>query len=160
MAAAGKIVLGRRNRLGWTGRPRPPWNEAMFKKLVSKALLPLVMDKAARKKLEKVRAAKDAATQESAATERPETVEDLEDELVEPGKGRVRPAKTPPAAGKGAGRPVSADREELIRQALVVRRTKAKVLDNLSREEKERLYVVAMKTLVDKDFGEKRKKKK
>ncbi len=43
------------------------------------------------------------------------------------------------------------ERRELIRQALETRRSKAHVLDGLSREERDRLYVVALKTLIPDD---------
>ena len=40
------------------------------------------------------------------------------------------------------------ERQELIRQALATHRTKADVFDNLSKEEREKLYVIALKTLM------------
>lgn len=60
----------------------------------------------------------------------------------------VKPAQAP------ARRPSTPEREALIQQALSVQRKQQKVFANLSREEREKLYVMAMKTLVDKDFGE------
>lgn len=43
------------------------------------------------------------------------------------------------------------EHRELVRQALETRRSKAHVFDNLSREERERLYVIALKTLMPDD---------
>lgn len=72
------------------------------------------------------------------------------------------PALERPAAGRPSmgSRTANPERQELLRQALRVQRAKQEVFRDLSQEERERLYVVAMKTLVDKDFGEKAGKKK
>lgn len=48
----------------------------------------------------------------------------------------------------------SPEREALIRDALAIQRAKADVFADLSEEAREKLYVMAMKTMVDKDFGE------
>jgi hypothetical protein len=62
--------------------------------------------------------------------------------------GRV-PAPSPPPGDKpGQETP---EHRELVRQALKTRRSKAHVFDNLSREERERLYVIALKTLMPDD---------
>ena len=45
----------------------------------------------------------------------------------------------------------SPERRELIRQALETRNSKAHVLDGLSKEERDKLYVVALKTLMPDD---------
>ena len=59
------------------------------------------------------------------------------------------PAPSPPPDDKpGQGTP---EHMELVRQALETRRSKAHVFDNLSREERERLYVIALKTLMPGD---------
>lgn len=90
-------------------------------KFVSKALLPLVIDKQARRNLEERRqAAKAAADNAPAAEDAPAT--------------------------EGA-RPVTPEREELIRQARAVHRSKAKLLDDLSEEQRQRLYEIALKQL-------------
>jgi hypothetical protein len=55
------------------------------------------------------------------------------------------PAPSPPPENKpGQETP---EHRDLVRQALETRRAKAHVFDNLSREERERLYVIALKTL-------------
>ena len=92
----------------------------MFK-FVSKALLPLVMDKQARKKLESLRASGNGSPADAPPPE-PET----------------------PPAGK---RELTPEREELIRQARAVRRSKAKLLDDLSEEDRQKLYDIALREL-------------
>ena len=54
----------------------------------------------------------------------------------------------PPEDKPGQATP---ERRELIRQALETRRSKAHVFDDLSREEREKLYVLALKTLTPDD---------
>ncbi len=90
-------------------------------KFVSKALLPLFIDKQARKKLESRRASSNGSPADAASPE-PETPPD--------GKREMTP-----------------EREELIRQARAVRRSKAKILDDLSEEERQKLYDIALREL-------------
>lgn len=54
----------------------------------------------------------------------------------------------PPEDKPGQATP---ERRELIRRALETRRSKAHVFDGLSREEREKLYTVALKTLMPGD---------
>lgn len=93
-------------------------------KFVSKALLPLVIDKQARQNLKERRAAAKAAR---ASVGNAPAGED---------------APTPEGA-----RPLTPEREELIRQARAVHRSKAKLLDDLSEEQRQRLYEIALKQL-------------
>lgn len=50
---------------------------------------------------------------------------------------------------------LSPERQALLRDALAIQRAKKDVFDDLDDEAREKLYVMAMKALVDKDFGEK-----
>lgn len=62
------------------------------------------------------------------------------------------PAAAPPPVTRAAA--PSPERQALIRDALAIQRAKAEVFSELSDEAREKLYVMAMKTMVDKDFGE------
>ncbi len=66
-------------------------------------------------------------------------------------KPKADKAPTPFLPPEDKPRQASPERRELIRQALKTRRSKAHVLDDLSREEREKLYVVALKTLMPDD---------
>ncbi len=90
-------------------------------KFISKALLPLVMDKQARTKLESRRAYSNGSPAGAAPPE----------------------PETPPAEK----REMTPEREELIRQARAVRRSKAKFLDDLSEEERQKFYDIALREL-------------
>ncbi|MDP6573064.1 MAG: hypothetical protein QGI63_06160 [Rhodospirillales bacterium] len=92
----------------------------MFK-FVSKALLPLVMDKEARKKLQTLRGSGNGSPPEAAPPE----------------------SERPPAEK----REMTPEREELIRQAKAVHRAKAKILDDLSEEDRRKLHDVALREL-------------
>lgn len=87
-------------------------------KFVSKALLPLVMDKRARQRLKERR---------------------------EAGKGGAENAAGKDDAPPERGREMTPEREELIRHAREVHRSKAKLLDGLSEEQRQRLYEIALK---------------
>ncbi len=112
----------------------------MFKKLFSKALLSVVMDKSARENLEHKRIIKKARKSSSEAV--PGKAPEVEDsrELIA-------------ASLKAADEELSSkleltpDRQALIQRALAVQRSKSHVLDSLSEEQREKLYVVAMKSL-------------
>ncbi len=144
----------------------------MIKKLVSKALLPLVLDKKARGKLEpaaepakapkpaapkkRTRPDNPAGTSKSTAAARrmaasiadlpgPDPIPDnlsraetealIKESLAEAERQVERRIITGPS------------RADLIRQAVAVQRSKTGVFDELSKEQREKLYVVAMKTL-------------
>ena len=65
-----------------------------------------------------------------------------------PKSGKGPTPSLPPGDKPGQETP---DHRELVRQAMETRRSKAHVFDNLSREERERLYVIALKTLMPDD---------
>ena len=92
----------------------------MFK-FVSKALLPLVMDKKARQKLQALRDSKNDSPPDAPP-----------------------PDKQTPPAGK---REMTPEREELIRQARAVHRAKMKMLDDLSEEDRQKLHDIALREL-------------
>lgn len=96
-----------------------------MKKFLANALLSLVMDKSARDKLEERRQAGNPA-------ERDQRIDEI--------KGNVEKLMTP-------------ERQELIRNALDVHRAKARILDDLGDEKKQRLYALAVKRLLHEDDG-------
>ena len=143
----------------------------MFKKLVSKALLSVVMDKNARDNLGAGKKRKPAPKPDPQAPE-PAALS----------KGRKAGAKGLKAGAKGrkAGaspsppppmvetedthqlildalraadqeltekRDMTPERQVLIQQAMAMHRSKAHILDDLSQEDREKLYVVALKTI-------------
>lgn len=117
----------------------------MIKKLFSKALLSLVMDKNAREALETRKRDKQAAKDASETTPNGARREGDPGEVA---RESLEIAKTELAA-----RPeMTSERQALIQQAMKVQRSKAHVLDSLSAEQKEKLYVVAMRSL-DADPG-------
>lgn len=113
----------------------------MIKKLFSKALLSVVMDKNARERLETVsrqREALKAQAAENAARPQPEpelTREQVLDSLRDAAEGLKEKKEMTP------------DRRALIEQAMAVQRSKEHVLNELSKEQRDKLYVVAMKSL-------------
>mgnify|MGYP000249402995 CR=1 FL=1 len=88
----------------------------MLKKFFSKALLSVVMDKNARKKLDAIR-----------------------------GEGQGTPPLTPEASGEGKKKEMTPERQALIRNAMKVRQEQTKILDELNDEQKLKLYAAAMK---------------
>lgn len=131
----------------------------MIKKLVSDALLSLVMDKNARETLDARQTIKKAAKQIEQATNG-----------NGPAAARVKSKAGAPAASDLDGdsdetrqliadsiaaaerefleQPkLSPERQKLIAEAMSVQRSKEHLLDNLSQEQREKLYVVALKSL-------------
>ena len=92
----------------------------MFK-FISKALLLLVMDKKARKKLQSLRDIKSSSPTEAPPSD----------------------PKQPPT-GK---REMTLERKELIRHAKAVHRAKLKLLDDLSEEDRQKLHDIALREL-------------
>ena len=92
----------------------------MFK-FISKALLPLVMDKKARKKLQTLRDAKSGSPPDAPPSDPQQ-----------------------PTTGK---REMTPERKELIRQAKAVHRAKLKMLDDLSEEDRQKLHDIALREL-------------
>ncbi len=66
-------------------------------------------------------------------------------------KPKADKASTPSLPPEDKPGQAAPERRELIRQALETRRSKVNVLDGLSREERDRLYVMALKTLMPDD---------
>jgi len=112
----------------------------MFRKLFSKALLSVVMDKSARENLKHKRIIKKA--RKISSGEGPGKTPEVEDpqELIA--------ASLKAAEEELASKPeMTPDRRALIQRALAVQRSQSKVLDSLSEEQREKLYVVALKSL-------------
>ena len=101
------------------------------RKLITKALMSLVLDKKARQKWEKSRnrrASLETAKEDRAAAEK--------------------------AAMAAAKQIVTEERQELIAQAIKVHRAKTRVLADLSDADRRKLYVMAMRTFLGKDPDE------
>ena len=112
----------------------------MFGKLFSKALLSMFMDKSARENLKHKRIVKKA--RKASSEEGPGKAPEVEDpqELIA--------ASLKAAEEELASKPeMTPDRQALIQKALAVQRSQSKVLDSLSDEQREKLYVVALKSL-------------
>ena len=112
----------------------------MFRKLFSKALLSVVMDKSARENLKHKRIIKKA--REISSGEGPGETPEVEDpqELIA--------ASLKAAEEELASKPeMTPDRRALIQKALAVQRSQAHLLESLSEEQREKLYVVAMRSL-------------
>lgn len=96
------------------------------------------------------------------ATETIETIESLEDELVESpvsaSETNAEPVAAPVAVAAReeiaeapetlGARPMTAERRALIREALAVQKSKAKLLDELSPEQRRKLRILARKALL------------
>ena len=130
-------------------------------KFLSRALSTLTLRKRSAKTPKRRRPAKRKNAEPSAggepATVEPgvalDSIESLEDELVEsPGNAsreRAEPDAAPVEAPETAGaRPMTAERRDLIRQAMAVQRSKAKLLNELSPEQRKKLRVLARKALL------------
>jgi len=112
----------------------------MIGKFVSKALLSVVMDKSARDRLDAVTARRDAAPRPPASEPgAPPQVEDTQQLVAD---------SLAAAEQELAAKPkMTGERRALIRQALALQKSKAHVLDDLSAEQREKLYAVAMTSL-------------
>jgi len=125
----------------------------MIKKLVSEALLSLVMDKNARETLEARKTIKKAVKDIEAAKASPETAKSGQGDSTglagDSAETRQLIADSIAAAEKEfLERPkATPERQALIAQALNVQRAKAHVFDGLTQEQREKLYVVALKSL-------------
>ena len=117
------------------------WKEdGMLKKFVSKALLSFVLDKDARDRLE-------ARKSPSPEPPNPEPVqppgqtktEDTRELILDSLRAAEQELAEKPKMTPG--------RQALIQQAMNVRRSKEHVLNGLSQEQRDKLYVVAIKTL-------------
>ncbi len=105
----------------------------MIKKFLSNAMLSIVMDKSAKEKFHAVQENRKALKT---------------NKKIAP-KSSAEMAR----AAMKEKKPPSAERKELIRQALAVHKEQSKVLDNLSENEKKRLQLLAMHTMFGKGTG-------
>ena len=121
------------------------WKEdGMLKKFVSKALLSFVLDKDARDRLE---ARKNPSPEPAPEPPNPEPVqppgqtktEDTRELILDSLRSAEQELAEKPKMTPG--------RQALIQQAMNVRRSKEHVLNGLSQEQRDKLYVVAIKTL-------------
>jgi hypothetical protein len=119
----------------------------MLKKFVSKALLSFVLDKDARDRLEARKKTKPAKKKPSPEPPNPEPVqppgqtktEDTRELILDSLRAAEQELAEKPKMTPG--------RQALIQQAMNVRRSKEHVLNGLSQEQRDKLYVVAIKTL-------------
>lgn len=134
----------------------------MFKKLVSKALLSVVMDKNARDNLE---AGKKRKPAQKPGPQTAEPAAPSKERKAGGPKAGAPPSPPPPMAETEdthqlimdalraaeqeltEKRDMTPERQVLIQQAMALHRSKAHVLDDLSQEDREKLYVVAMETI-------------
>lgn len=133
----------------------------MIKKLVSDALLSLVMDKSARETLEARKTIKKAVKQIEAANggngAGPDRGDSLEGDSEETRK--LIAESIAAAEREFLEQPkLSPERQALITEAMSVQASKQHLLDNLSQEQREKLYVVALKSLKP-DLGGKVRKR-
>ena len=118
--------------------------DGMLKKFVSKALLFFVLDKDARDRLE---ARKNPAPEPAPEPPNPEPVQpprqtktvDTRELILDSLRAAEQELAEKPKITPG--------RQALIQQAMNVRRSKEHVLNGLSQEQRDKLYVVAIKTL-------------
>ncbi len=116
----------------------------MLKKFVSKALLSVVMDKKARDRLDTVRNAKKPASREQHI----ETMQNTFRQALTPeGKKKIESLRGT------IDKVMTPERQELIRGAMKIHRAKMKILDDLSDEDKKKLYVAAVKAFLREDKG-------
>ena len=124
------------------------WKEdGMLKKFVSKALLSFVLDKDARDRLEARKKTKLAKKNPTPESPNPEPVqppgqtktEDTRELILDSLRAAEQELAEKPKMTPG--------RQALIQQAMNVRRSKEHVLNGLSQEQRDKLYVVAIKTL-------------
>ncbi len=121
----------------------------MIRKLVSDALLSIVMDKNARKTLEARKTIGKAAKQIAAAKAPMDATGDGDRLAGDTQETRRLIADSIAAAEREfLEKPkLSPERQALIAQAMSVQRSKEHVLEGLTQEQREKLYVVALKSL-------------
>jgi len=100
----------------------------MIKNFFSNAMLSIVMDKAAKEKFHAVRESRKALNKKINNPSAPDT--------------------KAPTAGEAAAHTPNVNRQALIRNAMAVHKEHSKVLDNLSENEKRRLQLLAMHTML------------
>jgi len=132
----------------------------MLKKFVSDALLSVVMDKGARKKLKERQKQKTKLAERPQTSRNPPVLESEEDILstisdaLAEARAEVLGNSSPPpsATAKRTTSPssptvpktASAERQELLKQAMAIHRQKQDVLDDLAPETREKLMIMAM----------------
>ena len=110
----------------------------MIKKLISDALLSVVLDKKARDKLKRNKGAAEDRIPNAGPRTYPKTRDTRQNEVWEALDFAQRKV-----ARRGEATP---ERRALIQQAISILQSKTAVLDNLSQEQRDKLYVIAMKT--------------
>ncbi len=119
----------------------------MIKKLVSKALLSMVMGKDARDRLGTRKERKPAGKAPTPASPKAPSVAPPQASETEGTHQLIMDALRAAEQELTEKQDMTPDRQALIQQALDLQRSKAHVLDDLSQEEREKLYVVALKSL-------------
>ena len=110
----------------------------MIKKLISDALLSVVLDKKARNKLKRNKGVEGEVTSNTGARTTPKTRENHQNEVW---KALDFAHRKVAARGK-----MTPERRALIQQAISILQSKTAILDNLSQEQRDKLYIIAMKT--------------
>ncbi len=141
----------------------------MFKKFVSKTLLSMVMDKSAREKFEAVQEVKRAQKKNKPDdAQRPSAV--MATDAARKTAASIPAAPVPPPpdheaddtaslvrealesaerelVAKKTRPPMTGDRQALIKEAMSIRRSQSKVLDELDPKQREKLMFMALKSL-------------
>jgi len=121
------------------------WKEdSMLKKFVSKALLSFVLDKDARDRLE---ARKNPSPEPAPEPPNPEPVQPPRQTKTEDTRELILDSLRAAEQELAEKPKMTPGRQALIQQAMNVRRSKEHVLNGLSQEQRDKLYVVAIKTL-------------
>ena len=121
------------------------WKEdSMLKKFVSKALLSFVLDKDARDRLE---ARKNPSPEPAPEPPNPETVQPPRQTKTEDTRELILDSLRAAEQELAEKPKMTPGRQALIQQAMNVRQSKKHVLNGLSQEQRDKLYVVAIKTL-------------
>ena len=124
------------------------WKEdGMLKKFVSKALLSFVLDKDARDRLEARKKTKPARKNLSPEPPNPEPVQPTGQTKTEDTRELILDSLRAAEQELAEKPKMTPGRQALIQQAMNVRRSKEHVLNGLSQEQRDKLYVVAIKTL-------------
>ncbi len=124
------------------------WKEdGMLKKFVSKALLSFVLDKDARDRLEARKKTKPARKNPSPEPPNPEPVQPTGQTKTEDTRELILDSLRAAEQELAEKPKMTPGRQALIQQAMNVRRSKEHVLNGLSQEQRDKLYVVAIKTL-------------
>ena len=118
--------------------------DGMLKKFVSKALLFFVLDKDARDRLE---ARKNPSPEPAPEPPNLEPVQPTGQTKTEDTRELILDALRSTKQELAEKPKMSPGRQALIQQAMNVRRSKEHVLNGLSQEQRDKLYVVAIKTL-------------